>query len=413
MIARHGTPVDNSDVNIPCPNPINCEGTDNPLANLSAEKPDRRHFFGYSFFPDLNVLCDVDTQELADICSAPIPQNPPQPIIYSSNAQSCTLDCGDGHSETYTVAAGTFVALDQAAADAQAYAFACLLAGILCSGGTIQIFTNTQQTCTVTCPNGGTYTYTIPAGLFTALTQVDANANAYLFACQLAVLLCAGLPPLPIPGQPRPVPDNALWGNSPQSCGYTCPDGSISTYTVRAGLFLRTSLAEANAAANSYACLQAVRFRICMGDIPSTSCAESQYAAAIEVTNLQQPATWSVISGALPPGLIFLNGFITGFPLVGGSYSFTVRVVGADGSRAEKQYTIRVLEITPDTLPDGTTSVAYSQVLSTVGQQGTIVWTVVDGVLPPGLTLDANTGMITGTPTLAGNYNFTIQASET
>ena len=399
-------------MNLACPNAINCEGTDSPLANLSSEKPDRRHFFGFSFFPDESVLCDVDTQELADICNAPIPQNPPQPVIYSSAAQTCTIDCGDGHSESYTVVAGTFIALSQADADKAAFDFACELAAILCAGGTINLFTNTQQVCTVSCPNGGVYTYTVGAGLFSALTQAEANVNANLFACELALLLCAGLPPLPIPGEPRPIPASALWANSPQSCNYNCPDGSVSTYTVAAGLFFRDSLAAANSAANSYACRQAVLHRACLGDIPTTACAEDLYTATIS-SSAAEPITWSIISGSLPPGLMFSDGVIAGYPIIGGTYTFTIKAVGADGAIAQKTYSIRVLEITPDTLPDGDTSTPYAQALSTVGEQGTIVWSLVGGALPDGLALNPNTGVISGTPTLAGTYDFTIQASET
>lgn len=322
------------------------------------------------------------------------------------------MDCGDGHSESYTVAPGTFIALSQSEADHQAFAFACLLAQILCSGPATT-YTNTEQSCTVTCPNGSTYTYTVAAGLFTALDQADANTNAAAFACTLATLLCSGMPPIPLGGDPRPNPVNPLWANSPQSCGYVCPDGSISTYTVRAGLFVKESLAAANSAANSYACQQAIRHRVCMGDIPSTACAEALYTALISVTNITEPATWSIVSGSLPPGILFLNGLLIGNPIAGGTYNFTVRVQGADGSFGDKAYSIRVMEIDPESLPDGTVSTGYSQGLSTVGSSAQITWTISFGTLPPGLTLDPSTGIISGTPTTAGVYPFTITAAET
>lgn len=398
--------------NLPCPNPINCPGVDAPLANLSAELPDRRHFFGYSFFPDETMLCDVGTQELADICNLPIAYNFPLPVIYSSNAQTCTLDCGDGHSESYTVVGGTFISFDsQADADSQANAFACVLASILCSGGTINLFTNTPQNCTVNCPNGGIYTYTVDAGLFSALTQADADANAHAFACALAALLCAHLPPLPIPGEPTPIPASPIWANSPQACNFNCPDGSVSTYTVPGGLFFGTNLADANAKANAYACRQALLHRICLGDIPSTACADGLYSADISGTT-SASASWSIISGSTPPGILFSNGFFVGFPIAGGTYAFTVQV--RDGqSVAQKNYTIRVLEIMPDSLPDGDTAAPYAQALSTIGEQGSVVWSLSGGALPNGLTLNPNTGVISGTPTQSGTFDFTVQASET
>ena len=39
-------------------------------------------------------------------------------------------------------------------------------------------------------------------------------------------------------------------------------------------------------------------------------------------------------------------------------------------------------------------------------------WAITAGSLPPGLSLNAS-GTITGTPSLAGTYNFTVQATDT
>lgn len=40
-----------------------------------------------------------------------------------------------------------------------------------------------------------------------------------------------------------------------------------------------------------------------------------------------------------------------------------------------------------------------------------VTWSVSTGTLPPGLTLDATTGVYTGTPTAAGSYSFTVAAT--
>ncbi|MDV7244480.1 MULTISPECIES: Ig domain-containing protein [Rhodococcus] len=67
------------------------------------------------------------------------------------------------------------------------------------------------------------------------------------------------------------------------------------------------------------------------------------------------------------------------------------------------------LTITTASLPGGTVSVAYSQTLTVTGGTGTKTWSVVTGSLPAGLTLNASTGVISGTPTAAGTSNFTVQ----
>ncbi|MDR3277267.1 MAG: S-layer homology domain-containing protein [Oscillospiraceae bacterium] len=63
--------------------------------------------------------------------------------------------------------------------------------------------------------------------------------------------------------------------------------------------------------------------------------------------------------------------------------------------------------ITTATLPGGTVGTAYSQALSAAGTTP-ITWSVDGGGLPGGLTLTGNT--ISGNPTTAGTFNFTVKA---
>ena len=65
---------------------------------------------------------------------------------------------------------------------------------------------------------------------------------------------------------------------------------------------------------------------------------------------------------------------------------------------------------TTESLPDGEVGTVYSQTLTATGDP-TITWNVTSGTLPAGLTLDTNTGTISGTPTTANTYNFTVTAT--
>ena len=65
--------------------------------------------------------------------------------------------------------------------------------------------------------------------------------------------------------------------------------------------------------------------------------------------------------------------------------------------------------ITTDTLPDGKVGEAYSQTLTATGT-APITWSI-DGGLPAGLSLNEDTGEISGTPTADGTAKFTVKAT--
>ncbi|HYV33609.1 MAG TPA: Ig domain-containing protein, partial [Candidatus Limnocylindria bacterium] len=55
---------------------------------------------------------------------------------------------------------------------------------------------------------------------------------------------------------------------------------------------------------------------------------------------------------------------------------------------------------------------SYSQTISIEHSQSTVAFSVVSGTLPPGLSLNSSTGVISGIPTTVGTYAFTIQAAD-
>ena len=70
---------------------------------------------------------------------------------------------------------------------------------------------------------------------------------------------------------------------------------------------------------------------------------------------------------------------------------------------------VGAVQISCTPLPNGTECITYSaDTLSVEGGTAPFTWSVSAGTLPPGLTLAPSTGAITGTPTAAGTYNFTV-----
>ncbi len=64
--------------------------------------------------------------------------------------------------------------------------------------------------------------------------------------------------------------------------------------------------------------------------------------------------------------------------------------------------------ITTESLPDGIVDTSYNQTLAATGSDA-ITWSA-SGSLPAGLSLNGNTGAITGTPTVTGSSTFTVTA---
>jgi subtilase family serine protease len=65
----------------------------------------------------------------------------------------------------------------------------------------------------------------------------------------------------------------------------------------------------------------------------------------------------------------------------------------------------------PSTLPEGTNGSAYSFAVTASGGAAPYTWSLVEGPLPPGLTLSTNTGVLSGTPSASANYSMRIRAT--
>jgi hypothetical protein len=151
--------------------------------------------------------------------------------------------------------------------------------------------------------------------------------------------------------------------------------------------------------------------------LPGSSVGAS-YNQTITANNGTGLYNWSLV-GTLPAGLITTVGgtnnsqfTISGTPTASGSYNITVVVTDSHPvpSTVSQVYGINISQNAPTittSLSGGTVGTSYGSVtLATSGGVGPYTYTLTAGSLPPGLSFSA--GVISGTPTTSGSYNFTI-----
>lgn len=136
----------------------------------------------------------------------------------------------------------------------------------------------------------------------------------------------------------------------------------------------------------------------------------------------KQPS-FKVVDGRLPAGTRLFDfagssGLINGVPKTAGTYTVTIQVKDETRATDTETFTINILPaeaptITTEALSSGTVGEFYccGNLFASGGVQP-YTWSVVAGALPPGLELPKGENTISGTPTTAGTFEFTVRVTD-
>lgn len=333
-------------MNRPCARAITCPGPtpglegDSPIVNYSAEQDDGVEFKGIKFPPWTpynpdrpgwwaSQACDgfftcvsYVSQEAADDCARVLadlcaytpqpPTTPPclvdpdscvdPPTMFGNNPQSCSIECPDGTTFTYTVPAGSFVAPNEAYADYLARTAACqrVAANFICFPMI------SDQPC-----DGVPYS---------ALFTITGQESSYVIE-MIGGILPPGLSftqvgpkQFVISGTPE------LIGNYSITVRATSPLGIVAEYTYQIGVM-----------------------GILNDSTLTGATKDSAYSEQLTADGGTAPYTFVVSGGSLPTGISMdIFGTFSGTPTVEETAYFTVDVTDAFGRLCSKVFSIAV-----------------------------------------------------------------------
>ena len=146
------------------------------------------------------------------------------------------------------------------------------------------------------------------------------------------------------------------------------------------------------------------------------------YSQTFTASGGTTPYSFAVTAGAIPAGMtLSTGGALSGTPTAGGTFNFTVTATDSTGApgpfSGSQAYSLTIdaptIVLAPTSLAGGTDGVVYSASITPAsGGTAPYSYAVTAGALPGGLTLNASSGAISGTPTATGTFNFSVTATD-
>ncbi|WP_052951656.1 putative Ig domain-containing protein [Devosia soli] len=287
-----------------------------------------------------------------------------------------------------------------------------------------------------TAKEDGTFSFTISAQDSTASTPITGSQTYSLNVAPPTVALSPASLPDGRAGAPYSAAVAASGGTAPYTYTVTgtlppgvtlSPSGLLSGTPTESNLYSFTVTATdssggtgPHSGAQSYNIVTySPNFTLLPDDLPVAT-AGQPYSQTVVAGGGTAPYTYSIYAGALPAGLTFSGGTISGTPTAIGSFFVTIiardSTTGPGSPYAVGQYfplivAAPTIALTPATLPAANSGSFYSQTLSASGGAAPYTFALSAGSLPPGLTLSTS-GTLSGTPSAPGSFNFSVTATD-
>jgi YVTN family beta-propeller protein len=251
-----------------------------------------------------------------------------------------------------------------------------------------------------------TLTITTIAPLVVSTTALSEAQNGVAYAATVAAI--GGHAPYSWSIASGSLPDGLSLDPTGAITGTPTADGT-SSFTVQVGDGASTATA-------NLSILVADPLVISTTSLPGAD-RSSTYSTTLHATGGTGPYTWAE-SGTLPSGFSFntTTGVLSGTTTTMTQRSLTFTITDSLGlSVHTAALTLSIAtapSISTSSVPDGAVGSAYSTTLTTSGGTAPFTWAVSAGSLPFGLTLDAATGIIWGTPLSASVSSFTVRATD-
>lgn len=144
----------------------------------------------------------------------------------------------------------------------------------------------------------------------------------------------------------------------------------------------------------------------------------SLYSDQLDARGGIEPYSWKLWTGQLPPGIsLGTSGELSGTPTNRGTYKFKVQLSDSASPPKTTVATYSLVVTTPrlavgtKSLPSALVGSLYAVQLTARGGLPPLTWTVKSGLLPSGLSLSSS-GVLSGTPSVAGTYRLRLKVAD-